>query len=188
MAAIVFFNGESVKPFLSIKKLYEEYGCNYIQEHRQVDNVVCYDNQTMNKINPLTPGIKYWARPQWHKHPWLKDDYPQEWDPTCSGLYALWIARQHKKIYILGCDWEINDDSIFDNNYGYVDVKVTRYDKSGEGHSSVKPRKFSNARKKWLERFAEKYKIAMVHEQKRKFANVEWITPSDFIKKYNNLI
>lgn len=188
MPAIVFFNGNSVKQFFDIEKKYEEYGCNFIENHRQVDNVVCYDNQTMRKITIFNNNVKYWSRPQWHKDPWLKDDYTQEWDPTCSGLYALWIARKHKVIYLLGCDWNINDNSIFDNNYGYVDVKVTRYDKSGVGHTSVKPKKFSNARKAWLEKFAKEYTTVIVHDTQRNFANVKWMSPLEFKEKYNNLV
>jgi hypothetical protein len=124
---LVWFNGESAELFhkwLPPQNL--EVGTNFIQEKRPVHVVCAYDIPIIKQIK-LDPTTEYYTRPDGQSPGWkvLTD---LRLGGTNSGMLAVYVALQKSSgpIYILGCDWGLNDQSIFDQRYGHTQTK-TKY-------------------------------------------------------------
>ncbi len=122
MVTLIWFNGPSMKKWLHVPKQEIEIGCNYILRDRPVDHVVCYDWQMLNNIKP-TDGVTRWCRDgfaQQYKG-WKEIPLPQHRKPEQSGTLAVTLAVDHLKpehIIIIGCDWGLSTQSVYDYGIG----------------------------------------------------------------------
>jgi hypothetical protein len=162
---IVWFNGLSQRQLIDIPKRGLEIGCNYIRRVRPVDFVVAYDGDVINNIE-REPSVIYYTRPaQAVGDKWLRigEDNVQGLN---SGCLAVLLATKLSKntIYIIGCDWGLNLNTVFD--YG-----------KGE------QRKYNNQQKKFIRQLAKDHDIVVVNDQKVDVP-VEIITSQQFINKY----
>ena len=115
---IIWFNGPSNRQLIdSLPRQTFELGCNFIRRHRPVDVVCAYDINTIINI-PIEDSVQYYTRPDAHYGSWnvIYDPVIQS---TNSGLLAFYVAskKTNAPIYIVGCDWGINDVSSFDHIY-----------------------------------------------------------------------
>ena len=178
--ATVFFNGPSVKQFYNIPPQPLEIGCNFILDHRKVHHVCCYDQPAM-QILAKTPveGVKYWTRrifggPFWnHFKSEIHHKRYRNISGYCSGTLALVLAIHlgAKQIYLLGCDWSLTNDSVYDKKYKW---------------RKFKPNKTSKDKFALLEMISELAELTIVHTNKRELGpKVKWITPAEFMEGHN---
>ena len=114
--AVIWFNGPSRKSYLDIEKKYTEFGCNHIRRDRKVDHVCVYDPVTIQFIE-TEPEVKYWTRNGWNQSPGFEQViYSMSNQPQNSGMMAVRCALNlgYKKLYIIGCDWGVTDDSVYE--------------------------------------------------------------------------
>ena len=111
---IIWFNGPSQLDLVDrVPPQDQEIGCNMIRERRSVDHVCVYDWQMLDKI---TAGPGLWCR-NGITHPrFTQVPYPLRLQPHNSGVLALHLARHLKwdHAHIIGCDWGIDNSSVFD--------------------------------------------------------------------------
>ena len=94
-----------------------EIGCNYIQEVRDVDHVCAFDIKVVEDIK-IKPNTQYHTRPEGQFPGWKIIDNAFTSGGN-SGLIACCLASMiaTDKIYIIGCDWGITDNSSDDHIY-----------------------------------------------------------------------
>jgi hypothetical protein len=166
--AVVFFNGPSVRQFLDIPRQPLEIGCNFIEQHRDVDHVCAFDQQCVDLIQPQ-PGVRYWTRSRCRTETWqdVKSGVPY-YD---SGTLALVVASQvcDGRIYVVGCDWGESNGSIYDRLYTW---------------RRHQPGKQSTEKVRIIQRLAREHELVFVHERhKAQFgADVKWIGPKRFLE------
>lgn len=145
---IVWFNGPSRNDLINaLPRQKLEIGCNYISDDRKIDYVCVYDRVIKEKLKIL-PNIKYRtiARnahlPHWQP-------VPNSEDAINSGMLAVLLATQisQEPIYIIGCDWGLNEDTVYDYGRGRM-------------------RKYNNHCKKYLDRLSLSHNISIVHNDK----------------------
>jgi hypothetical protein len=146
---LVWFNGPSaLNLHTTIPQQYNEIGCNYIRQHRPVNRVVVFDHALRPNIN-IDPGVTYYGCNGHKQLPtWQEVLYTTLDQPHNSGLLAVRLAMNlnFSTVYILGCDWGLNNHSIFDAQYKKTQVID----------------KMSNPAKQLLERWGTQHDIVLV--------------------------
>jgi len=144
---VVWFNGPSQENLIhSLHPQECEIGCNYIQTRRPVHYVCAYDKQVVDSIQ-RDPSIGYYTRIE-HAH---LPHWKAVMDPLVSGinsgLLAVILATKLNKdpIYIIGCDWGLNEKSVFD-------------------YKRITLRKYTNAMKKILSKLTQRNPIFVVSD------------------------
>ena len=94
-----------------------EIGCNYIQEVRDVDHVCAFDIKVVEDIK-IKSNTQYHTRPEGQFPGWKIIDNAFTSGGN-SGLIACCVASMiaRDKIYIIGCDWGLTEDSSDDHIY-----------------------------------------------------------------------
>ena len=94
-----------------------EIGCNYIQEVRDVDHVCAFDIKVVEDIK-IKSNTQYHTRPEGQFPGWKIIDNAFTSGGN-SGLIACCLASMiaTDKIYIIGCDWGLTDNSSDDHIY-----------------------------------------------------------------------
>jgi len=150
MSIIVWFNGLSSQKFIkTLPKQNIEIGTNYITNLRNVNCVCAYDTDVVLKIKTL-PNVKYYTVPHGQTPGWqvIRDTRVQG---TNSGILALYLAvQQNETVYIIGCDWGINEKSTQDEYY-----KKDYY-----------PRKYTNNIKRRMSELCKNKNVFVVNDQK----------------------
>tara|TARA_Y100001938_G_scaffold24034_1_gene31480 strand:- start:938 stop:1486 length:549 start_codon:yes stop_codon:yes gene_type:complete len=174
--ATVWFNGPSVRQFLDMPPQPVEIGCNFIEQHRRVDHVCAYDRPVIEKLTKagLREHVQYWTRRHFKTERFREVPIDQfgfkHGAGFDSGTLALSVAfvLGCEKITLLGFDWHITNDSLYDQDYTWRNGK--------------RPIKFTLAKKNFIEELGEKMHIEIVHDDVRdKYKNVSWIPTKDFI-------
>ena len=123
---IVWFNGPSQNQLIDrIPIQHQEIGCNHIHRRRPVHHVVCYDWQMLDLIPP--GAYTRWCRSGiYHPH-YRQVPYTLRQQPHNSGVLALLLALHlgWDHCYLLGCDWGISNDSVFDYGHRNSELKYT---------------------------------------------------------------
>ena len=164
---VVLFNGPSLNRYLKLPKAAIEIGCNHIQTLRPcVDHVVAYDDQILQRIPPR-PGIQYHTRNGRRRQHWAEVSFTSLDQPHCSGTMAVLLARNLKcsSIRIVGCDWGITTDSLFDQEY--------------QRHQPPAARKHTNSKVRQMDRWMRSWDIRVVSDQAMPFSTAT-VTWSDF--------
>lgn len=165
--AIVWFNGPSVRQFLDIPRQPLEIGCNFIEQHREVDHVCAFDQQCVDLIEPQ-PDVNYWTRRRCENAHFRTPDTKQAYYD--SGTLALRIAEQvADRICVLGCDWGESNGSIYDARYKWRDHQ---------------PGKQTKEKLKIIHCIAQERDLVFVHERHKSYfgAEVKWIGPKRFLE------
>lgn len=145
---IVWFNGPSRQKLIKQFPLQNiEIGCNYIRNDRAVQHVCVFDKSIFNKIS-YEENVYYYTHPAWAKKPWIPVEH-QRAHPLNSGTLAVLLAYKLSidPIYIIGCDWGITRDSV----YNYQHKNQTKY---------------GNLCKKAINIIEQDRKIIIVHDEK----------------------
>ena len=177
--ATVFWNGPSVKQFYHIPPQPLEIGCNFILDHRLVHHVCAYDMPTINSLGDRTHvDVKYWTRRMYASGVWqifkstVNHERHRNINGYCSGTMALVLALQlgATAIDLLGCDWTITNNSIYDEKYTWRAFPPTKHNKE----------KF-----KLFEMLSDIVPITVVHAQPREILgnHVHWCKPEDYLAK-----
>jgi len=161
--AVVWFNGPSARQFWHIPRQSLEIGCNFIEQHRDVDHVCAYDRQCIERIQQR-PGVKYWTRHAMRTVSWSAPESQHQ--PFDSGTLAVVLAHQLgvKSIHIMGCDWQHTNESVFDSAYTW---------------RNYQPRKASLPKQKLLERIHMSTRVCVVTSRPWRMA-VDFISPKDY--------
>lgn len=150
MSIIVWFNGRSQEPLVrTLPTQSIEIGCNHIERVRPVNAVAAFDIDVVKRL-PLNPDTQYFTRVDARIPQWQTVDN-QIVSGANSGILALWVARNCfavEPVYIIGCDWGISDDSVFDSIYG-------------QGPR----RKYTNHGRRKMSRLMHKRQAYIVHNQ-----------------------
>jgi hypothetical protein len=175
--ATVWFNGPSVRQFLDIPRQPLEIGCNFIEQHRNVDHVCAYDGPVIKALNDrLTDGVQYWTRRNFVSDRWQQVSAPidhGEWrhhTGFCSGTLALALAVSlgSKTITLMGLDWLDTNESIYDSKYEW---------------RKRQPTKHSNHKLNFLRTVSEIVHLQVIHSNPRQFGDrIEWIDPKCFLQ------
>lgn len=174
--ATVWFNGPSVRQFLDIPRQPLEIGCNFIEQHRSVDHVCAYDRPVIDRLTKrgLDQRVRYWTRRHYTTEHFKLvpiDDFGfRHGAGFDSGTLALSLALTLgcTEITLLGFDWHLTNDSIYDHRYTW--------------RNGQRPVKFTLAKKNFIEDLGREMRINIVHDKVReKYKNVNWIAPGDFM-------
>jgi hypothetical protein len=168
---VVWFNGPSVRQFLDMPRQPLEIGCNFIEQHRDVDHVCAYDRQVIDRLTKrgLNEQVSYWTRAAMASSSFQTfSSVHQCWD---SGTLAVLLAHHLgvASIHILGCDWHHTNDSIFDQRYTW---------------RRHQPKKASLAKYKLLERLHPHMSINVVTDRPWRMA-VNFVSTADFLNAIN---
>jgi len=145
---IVWFNGPSRQKLIDKFPIQpHEIGCNHIRRDRAVQHVCVFDKILFKEI-PHEKGVHYYTHPAWAKQPWIPVEHPRA-HPLNSGTLAILLANKlcADPIYILGCDWGITRDSVYD----YQRKEQTKY---------------GNLCKKVFNIIAQEHTVTVVHDAK----------------------
>ena len=115
---IIWFNGPSRDKLINtLPRQSVEIGCNYIQEVRDVDHVCAFDIKVVEDIK-IKSNTQYHTRPEGQFPGWKIIDNAFTSGGN-SGLIACCLASMiaTDKIYIIGCDWGLTDNSSDDHIY-----------------------------------------------------------------------
>lgn len=146
---IIWFNGPSRDKLVkTLPRQTLEIGCNFIERVRPVDVVCAFDPEVTAAI-PEQAGRLYYTRPEASGHHWNIIRH-RDVQGTNSGILACWVATQYprERIYIIGCDWGLSDNSTDDHIY-----------KKGPA------RKYTNNIRRTMERMFDGLDIAVVNDQ-----------------------
>ena len=148
MTALVWFNGHSTRQFLELPRYPIEIGCNYFADIRLVDHICCLDERMKSKIIKKH-GITYWCKNGYRSPGWNEVNYVMTEQPDNSGMLAIKLAINLgcKKIRIIGCDWGLEQASLFEQSY----------------NNSKPGKKYNNDCKKILREWAKHRDIKFVH-------------------------
>ena len=165
---IVWFNGPSAKVLHTIPLQQLEIGCNFIEKHRPVHHVCAYDRQVLEAIKPKA-DVQYWTRRVMSQPNFKHVEYKHE--IFCSGTLAMSLARQLQldHVYIIGCDWQHTNASVYDNLYTW---------------RNFQPKKNSIPRRKLLERMHTQMPITVVTDRPWKMST-DFISTKKFLKMIN---
>jgi len=146
---IIWFNGPSRDKLIdTLPQQKLEIGCNYIEQVRAVDVVCAFDTEVVHSIK-TQPARLYYTRPDAQYPNWITVRDLRIGGGN-SGVIACWAAQKmavaNEKIYIIGCDWGLSDNSSDDHIYN----KGTQ-------------RKFTNNIKKTIERLLHGLDVAVVN-------------------------
>ena len=178
--AVVWFNGPSVRQFLDIPRQPLEIGCNFIEQHRQVHHVCAFDLPVMRSIEAAgpDPAVSYWTRRKFGTPTFKTFDSPIRYkghigvSGFCSGTLALALALSlgATQIDLIGCDWSITNESVYDSDYTWRDRQ---------------PNKTSKDKFKILNAVSEMTRVRIVHDDVREHLGKEivWIKPEDYRKE-----
>lgn len=145
---IVWFNGPSRNELINaLPRQNLEIGCNYITADRAVDYVCVYDRVIKEKLKIL-PNTEYRTIARNAHLPHWKPVVNSE-DATNSGMLAVLLATQisQEPIYILGCDWGLNEQTVYDYGKG-------------------RQRKYNNHCRKYLQHLSKSHDISIVHNHR----------------------
>lgn len=159
----VWFNGPSSEKLINILPPQDvEIGCNYIQTRRPVHYVCAYDKPIVDSIQ-RDPSIGYYTRREYAHLPYWKPVTDPLVSGINSGLLAVIVATHMnmKPIYIIGCDWGLNEQSVF------------IYERQSL-------RKYSNSMKNVLSKLADRNPIYVVNDRVPD-VDVPVITTLDFL-------
>lgn len=164
---IIWFNGPSQTQLATtLPRQSIEIGCNYIEQTRPVDAVAAFDIDVVQQIK-TNPTTQYYTRADAHLANWqLVDNHIVS--GANSGILACWIAVNcfpKQKIYIIGCDWGLTDDSSFDHIY----QKGPR-------------RKYTNHSRKKIQMLFKHHDVEVVHDQQPDVP-LPIITEDHFLRK-----
>lgn len=160
---IVWFNGPSAAEFYHIPPQSQEIGCNFIEQRRRVDHVCAYDGEVVNRL-PQGHTRKSMGRPGWQA---VMSDISYQ----CSGTMALVLAVElgWDHLYLVGCDWEITDISVFDQLYTW---------------RPNTPRKLNRPRLSTLAMVAARLRLTAVGSP-RDWPGVNFVSKKDFLAVTN---
>jgi len=118
MKALVWFNGPSSLQFLDLPRQPLEIGCNHFYDLRAVDHICCLDERMKHTIKQR-PSVKYWCKFGYASPGWSEVSYVMAQQPETSGMLAVRLAINLgcHKIRIVGCDWGLDNASIFEGQY-----------------------------------------------------------------------
>ena len=168
---IIWFNGPSRDKLIhTLPQQKLEIGCNYIEQVRAVDVVCAFDPEVVHNIK-TQPARLYYTRPDAQYPNWItvRDTLIGGGN---SGVIACWVARKmavaNEKIYIIGCDWGLTDNSSDDHIYN----KGTQ-------------RKFTNNIKKTIEKLLQGFNVVAVND---KIPDVKFpvITQEQLVQQLSN--
>ena len=167
--AIVWFNGPSATDLHHIPRQHTEIGCNFIEQHRSVHHVCAYDSPVLEAIQPKM-DVQYWTRAQMVREPFRLT--PSDVAYSCSGTMALRLAVHLglSEIYVIGCDWEHTNHSLYDSAYTW---------------RKYFPRKFTMARRRTLEATAQSLRVNMVSQRGMPYQGTHTVKPADFLEIIN---
>ena len=164
---IIWYNGPSARPFHHIPAQSMEIGCNFIERDRSVHHVCAFDQQTIERMSPRS-ATQYWTRRRFARDRWQLVDSKLPY--YCSGTMAIALAitLTREPIYVLGCDWGITNQSLYDTAYTW---------------RQHQPMKMTQEKLQLMQRFCERHTITFVHTEKRdRFGAVaRWIGPREFL-------
>jgi len=172
---LVFFNGPSVTQFHQLPKRFTEIGCNFIQRHRAVDHVCCFDHQMKPQVSVTPPAIYYcrnghrgggWGEVVWSSHESVQN----------SGMMAVRLAihLRFQRIWVLGCDWGSTTISIYDDIY-HGDKALPR---------APGRRKFTNGALRQMEEWMTKRGVQIVSDRQEPF-RLPVVSVTDFLAHYD---
>lgn len=173
---MVWFNGPSVRQFLDMPRQSLEIGCNFIEQHRDVDHVCAYDRPVIDRLTKrgLNQHVNYWTRRHYSTEHFKMVPIERfgfrHGAGFDSGTLALSLALTFgcESVTLLGFDWHITNDSIYDPKYTW--------------RNGQRPIKFTLAKKKFIEDLGKEIEIKIVHDTVRdKYKNVNWIATRDFM-------
>ena len=144
---LVWFNGPSRQSIIQhTPPKPVEIGCNYIRRDRAVSHVVAYDAPVVNSME-TEDGVSYHTRTE-HVIPGWRGINDPLIQGVNSGIAAVIVATQISRddIYIIGCDWGLNNDTVYDYGRGEL-------------------RKYSNPIRKVLKQLAQRNNILVVSDQ-----------------------
>ena len=164
---IVWFNGPSSEALHWIPPQELEIGCNFIQKDRSVHHVCAYDRPVMERISPK-PSTQCWTRPAMRSPGWCVLHSAKEY--FCSGTMAVGLARELalRDVYVIGCDWDRNNISIYDHLYG----------------RTRQPKKKSIPRRRYIEQVHRDIGLVFVSDH-RIDMQVDQISHKEFLRKIN---
>jgi hypothetical protein len=165
---LVWLNGPSAESLMqSTPRQSFEIGCNYIEKKRPVDAVCAYDINVVEKVK-IQPNRQYFTRQDAMMPGWM---VLAGMAGTNSGILACRVATLQKKqpIYILGCDWGLTRESIFQSEYNQNEPN----------------RKYVNAHKRIVKQMFENHKVQVVHD-KLPDIGLPIISVNDFQKEISN--
>ena len=116
--AVIWFNGADHRRWLDLPRQPLEIGCNYFADVRLVDHICCFD-QRMKSVIVKKPGITYWCKNGQKGDGWDEVHYPMTEEPENSGMMAIKLAMNLgcDSVRVIGCEWGINDSSVFESQY-----------------------------------------------------------------------
>ena len=151
---IVFFNGPSVRHYLSLYlDNHVKIGCNWMFERTPLNHCVCLDWRMQDNIDEAYPDLvqstRFWCQNGFQRPGWQPISYPMTEQPQNSGMLALTLAvqLQPREIWVVGCDWGLNNLSLFD--YG---------DRNSE-------HKYTNDSRHLMRTLSERVPIRVVHSK-----------------------
>jgi len=174
--AVVWFNGPSARDLHHIPRQQLEIGCNFIEQHRVVDHVCCYDLPVMRELTQrgANEGVSYWTRRRFGTKMFQTFDSGiryrqfQNVNGFCSGTLALALAHHLgvRSVFLLGMDWQITNESLYDDRYTW---------------RAFQPNKTSRSKWDFLEVASRVMEITVVHDQPREFAgDLGWMDVAAF--------
>jgi hypothetical protein len=157
---LVFFNGPTIAQYWSMPRRITEIGCNFIQQHRPMDHVCCFDHQMKDKI-PVTPPTQYWCRNGHRGGGWGEVIWNSEETVQNSGMMAIRLAinLKYKNIWVLGCDWGTTTHSVYDHIYH----------KKKDLPQAPGRKKYTNGSLRQMDAWMEKRGVRVVADQRAPF-------------------
>lgn len=174
---LVFFNGPSVTQFYTLPRKITEIGCNFIQQHRSVDHVCCFDHQMKSKITPTPPTLYYcrngqrgggWGEVTWSSHETIQN----------SGMMAIRLAinLRFQRIWVLGCDWQTTTLSVYDHLY-HKDPLLPQ---------APGRKKYTDTQLRQMDEWMEKRGVSVVTDRKALFKK-PIVSVKSFLETYDSL-
>jgi hypothetical protein len=148
MKALVWFNGPSARNFINLPRQEIEIGCNHFADLRLVDHICCLDERMKSTIT-RRESIKYWCKNGYRSAGWDEVTYVMSEQPENSGMLAIKLAINLgcTNIRIVGCDWGLDNSSMFE----------TLYDNPKPG------KKYNNESKRVLREWSKHRDIKFIH-------------------------
>lgn len=164
---IVWWNGKSRQDLTcSLPLQLIEAGCNYIRRDRDVKIVCAFDDTVIKRIQE-EKDVHYFTIAERARLPMWQCVHDPLLRGTNSGLIAIRVVQHinRQPVYVIGCDWGINTDSVYEAEYG------------SEG-----TRKYTNGMKRVLDIYAQTSPIIFVNDAKPD-VNQPVISKIEFLSK-----
>lgn len=164
--ATVWFNGPSARQLHHIRPQPLEIGCNFIERHRPVHHVCAYDQDVITRL-PAVEGVRYWTRRNLVNQQFQLT--PSAIKYSCSGTMAIRLACHlgAQRIYVIGCDWEQTNASVYDSDYTW---------------RPRQPRKYTLSRRETLVETARETELVLVSDRRVPYEGVKTIAIRDFLE------